>query len=243
MIIVRKKPFFLGVALLAGFLVIFCVILTPLIPVEGEKLNGLQFSDQVFNELSKGSSNFLYMAREASASMRGKIATLDIPLKNGAQGQIEQRLLANAHAEDVNSDSGRLAFKVDLGILLGQATSDSALFYDNEEDRLFAKYSGLEPLEVSRAWWDLLTPVARQLQLRGETAASNAVDTVIRRALEPGNNYFGIPAKKISDNIPLISFFLLFYIIYTVWYGFAIYEIFSGLGLMATSAEEEISEE
>lgn len=243
MIIVRKKPFFIGVGLLAGFFVIFCLLLLPIFPVDGEKLTGLQYSDQVFNELSKGSSNFIHMAREASASMRGTEISADITQKNASFEEIEKRLLANAQAKDVKSTDGRLSFTVDLGVLLAQATSDAALFYNNEDDRLLAKYGGQEPLEVSRAWWDLLSPLARQLQVRSQAKASSAVDTVIRRALEPGNNYYGIPAKKISDNIPLISLFLLFYIIYTVWYGFAIYEIFTGFGLMATDEEDEISEE
>lgn len=243
MIIIRKKPFYRGVALLAGFFAIFSLLFYPFITVDGEKLTALHYSDQVFNELSKGSSDFLYMAREASASMRGREINLNIAMNSGKLESIQKRLLNNAGAKDVNSSDGRLSFNVDLGALLAQATSDSTLLYNNEEDRLLAKYGGLEPLDVSRAWWDLLTPIGRQLQLHSQPGASSAVDTVIRRALEPGNNYFGIPAKKISDNILLISLFLLFYIIYTVWYGFAIYEIFSGFGLMAANMEEDIEEE
>lgn len=243
MIITRKKPFYRGLILLCLFFSIFYFLLTPVITIDGRKLTGLEYSDQVFNELSKGSSNFLPMAERAAASMKGCLISVTIPTKYPNQANILQRLLQNAQAKNINFANNHLSYKVDLGTLLSQATSDARLLYNNEEDRLLAKYSGFDPLQVASAWWNLLSPTATQLQIHNQQKESAAINTIIKRAIEPGNNYFGIPALQISQNIPLISAFLIFYIIYTIWYGFAIYEIFSGLGLMTSHSEEEICEE
>lgn len=243
MIIAAKKPFYRGVLLLIGFAIVFIIFMQPLFTVDGEKLTGLQYSDQVFNELSKGSSDFLYMAENASQAMKNHVIHVAFSQADNSLEKLQARLLKNANAQEMQITDHKMAFTVNLGTLLAQATSDARLLFFNEEDRLFAKYAGINPLEIAKAWWLLLSLIERQLQIHNQQPESAAINTVIRRAIEPGNNYFGIPGMKISENIGLISAFLLFYILYTVWYGFAVYEIFAGLGLMTSRAEEEICEE
>ena len=65
MLIHEKGPFVRGSILLISFLVLFCVLLTPIMRDEkGNHLTGLQYADNVFNELSKGSSYFIPSVRE-----------------------------------------------------------------------------------------------------------------------------------------------------------------------------------
>ena len=65
MLIHEKGPFVRGSVLLISFLVLFCVLLTPVMRDEkGNHLTGLQYADNVFNELSKGSSYFIPSVRE-----------------------------------------------------------------------------------------------------------------------------------------------------------------------------------
>ena len=65
MLIHEKGPFIRGSILLISFLVLFCVLLTPVMRDEkGNHLTGLQYADNVFNELSKGSSYFIPSVRE-----------------------------------------------------------------------------------------------------------------------------------------------------------------------------------
>lgn len=63
---------------------------------------------------------------------------------------------------------------------------------------------------------------------------------MISKGVEPSYNFFGITPMRVVDNIPLVAGFLIFYVIYTMWYGFAIFELFEGIGLtMKKSAKKE----
>ena len=77
----------------------------------------------------------------------------------------------------------------------------------------------------------------REVRLLRNDAEAQVVDQVIRRAIEPGNNFFSVTAVKVSDHIWLMSGMLIFYVIYTLWYGFSIFELFEGIGLAMTKSK------
>ena len=52
-----------------------------------------------------------------------------------------------------------------------------------------------------------------------------------KKAIECSYNYFGIEAKKISDSVGIVTFSLVFYVGYTLWYGFAVMFMFEGWGM------------
>jgi hypothetical protein len=56
------------------------------------------------------------------------------------------------------------------------------------------------------------------------------------RVFEPAYNFRGITPMRISDNYGKVIFLLVFYVLYTLWYGFSIMLIFEGVGISATSA-------
>ena len=41
------------------------------------------------------------------------------------------------------------------------------------------------------------------------------------------------------DNIALLTFMLVFYVVYTLWYGYGVFELFEGLGLGAHAGHKE----
>jgi hypothetical protein len=49
--------------------------------------------------------------------------------------------------------------------------------------------------------------------------------------VETSYNYYLIEPQKISDRAFIVLFSLVFYVIYTVWYGFAIMFMFEGWGM------------
>ncbi|MEJ2070137.1 MAG: hypothetical protein P8X58_06970, partial [Syntrophobacterales bacterium] len=51
------------------------------------------------------------------------------------------------------------------------------------------------------------------------------------RAIEPEYNLYGITATSVSDRAVLLTFMLVFYVIYTLWFGYGIFEMFEGFGL------------
>lgn len=244
MLIKNKKPFARGLLLLSSFIVLLVLILSPLIPGEGgEKITGLEYADEVFNELSKGSSYFITQARAAAKKMSGKNVHLVVPLTSERQAEMARSILDEAGVTHMSVEGEKLAFWGDLGKILLSAAQDSDLMYNNNGKAIQEKYGQANPLEIMAAWWHLLNPCVRELQKQKLLAEAGAVDQTLKRAVEPGNNFYGIKAEKVSGNIILLIALLLFYIFYTIWYGFGIYEIFDGLGLMSFKEEVETEEE
>lgn len=243
MIIVDKKPFLQGITLLVCFFILFSIILTPIFPDDpGSKINGLQYSDKLFNELSKGSSWFIPEAEQTAKSMLDKNVNLNIRILKPNLLSLQEELLKDADAKLVKSTPGsaqdsHLKFKGDLGKILLNVCQISERMYNNEE--LSEDYQDLPPTEVAQAWWYILNPAIKELQRQGLNNEASAVDRILRRALEPANNYYGIDPQKVGDNIFLVTALLLAYVIYTLWYGVGIYKLFKGLGLMNEHVEKE----
>lgn len=233
MLIRKKKPFAIGACLLLSFLFLFALILIPLIPGgDGDKINGLQYADKIFNRLAKGSSWFIPQVRASIGEHGDKNVSLTIKSPKPSTIPMAIELLRAAGAENVSANGDQLSFSGNLSAILNSAVNDAELLYNNNGTAIFTKYNGAEPLAVAAAWWNLLEPCIKVLQAQHLVQQATLVDAVIRRAIEPGNNFYGLLAWKVSENIPLICAFMLFYVVYTIWYGFAIYELFNGLGLM-----------
>ena len=54
---------------------------------------------------------------------------------------------------------------------------------------------------------------------------------VVKKAVEPSYNYYKIEPRKIGDLWGIVLFSLVFYVVYTMWYGFAIMFMFEGWGM------------
>jgi hypothetical protein len=52
-----------------------------------------------------------------------------------------------------------------------------------------------------------------------------------KKAVETAYNYYNIEPQKISDRFGIILLSLVFYVVYTVWYGFSIMFMFEGWGM------------
>jgi hypothetical protein len=58
-----------------------------------------------------------------------------------------------------------------------------------------------------------------------------SVDSVKTKAVEAAYNYYKIEPQKIGDRIGMVIFSLIFYVAYTLWYGFGILFMFEGWGI------------
>ena len=82
MLVHAKAPFIRGCLLLISFLALFGIMLMPLMKDElGNHMTGLQYADNVFNELSKGSSYFIPGVRNSVKTVEGKSVQLTVKLK------------------------------------------------------------------------------------------------------------------------------------------------------------------
>lgn len=243
MLICHRKNFFAGILLLASFFVMFYLMLMPLLrDADGQRLTLLQYADEAFNELSKGSSYFIPQVRESAERITGKDANLSIKVDRPALLPLMEKLLRMAGAE-VEIDGEKLAFSGDLGKILLAATDDSDLLYLNEGAKIKAKYGVGDPCEITSAWWRLLNPCVLELQKKDKLAEANAITATLTRAIEPANNFYGIKAAHMSGNVLLVCALLAFYLLYTIWYGFGIYELFDGIGMLGKNAKTEKTEE
>ncbi len=60
---------------------------------------------------------------------------------------------------------------------------------------------------------------------------AKVVSVVVQKAVELGYNYYKVEPQKIGDKIGVVLFSLIFYVAYTMWYGFSILFMFEGWGL------------
>lgn len=267
MLIHEKKPFVRGSLMLISFLAVFVILLTPVMPdpeKPGGHLTGLQFADDVFNKLSKGSSYFIPAVESAVKTVDGKFVDFTVPVKKAAYAPLAAMLATRAGA-DASVEDGKLSVSGDLGMILAAATADADLMYKNDAAGVLARYeadaeviaSSIDALKarsggvsdpsvnadqeralaVTGSWWYALQPAIKDLQKQGLFAEAKVVDTVVRRALEPGHNFFSIQEAKVSDHVFLMAAMLVFYVLYTLWYGFSIFELFEGIGLAMTKSK------
>lgn len=238
MLVHAKAPFIRGCLLLLSFLALFGIMLMPLMKDElGNHMTGLQYADNVFNELSKGSSYFIPGVRNSVKTVEGKSIQLTVKLKKADLAGLAGMVLEKSGATDVRVEDGKVSFSGNLGLILTSATDDADNLYNNNADAVSQKYDGQPALKVAAAWWYVLSPCIKELQKQYKIGESQVVDNVLRRAIEPGNNFFSVPAAKVSEHLILMSAMLIFYVLYTLWYGFAIFELFEGMGLAMTKSK------
>ena len=238
MLVHAKAPFIRGCLLLISFLILFVIMLMPLMKDElGNHMTGLQYADNVFNELSKGSSYFIPGVRNSVKTVEGKTVELSVKLKKADLAELAGMVLEKSGATEVRVENGKVTFSGNLGIILTSATDDADNLYNNDADAVAQKYDGQPALKVAAAWWYLLSPSIKELQKQHKIEEAQVVDNVMRRAIEPGNNFFSVPPAKVSEHLILMSAMLIFYVLYTLWYGFAIFELFEGMGLAMTKSK------
>ena len=73
--------------------------------------------------------------------------------------------------------------------------------------------------------------MVKDLEKQKAFKAAKITDVVIKKAVETAFNFYGIEPQKISDRFFIVLFSLFFYVVYTLWYGFAILYMFEGWGL------------
>ncbi len=221
-----KKEFGLGLALMAGFLAVLAVIFMPLF--EGGK-NTIDYLDNVFNSISKNSAYYIPELGKKAAAHVDKQVSLMIKASDAGQAERMEKLLAQAGAS-VERTGTQLAFDVDLGKLLGVTLADADLLFKNDGAALQGKYA-VEARRIGHDWHRMLGAAAKELDGQQLFAESKTVRDVMTKAIEPAYNYFGVKAVPMKDLLWVVLAALVGYVIYTVWYGYAILFLFEGWGL------------
>lgn len=233
-IIRNKKTFTIGVVLLASFILCCGIMLSP---VFGNNKTGLIYAEDMFNSLSKGSSYFIRDTQKIADAQKGITINLTIKASSPTDAARWGKLYSTAGAA-VNVNQSSVTINGDYGKILSAVVADSDSMYQDDSKSLEAKY-GYEGRAVLNDWNSSLKKMDTALKANSQFSAETALIKVQQKALEPAYNYYGIEIKKVSDNKGSLAFLLIFYVLYTIWYGFGLYFLFDGLGIVATKPKKK----
>lgn len=230
--IASKKKLTTGILLMASFIGVLILIF---LPIFGQGRNGLEFSDDLFNKLAKGSSYFIPKVQKEVATIANKQIDVSVKFKDPNLAKTADILLAKIGATgEVQGDL--YAIKGDLGKMLTQVVQDSDYMY-KDDSKPVADFYGIDAKKALEGWHTMLNAMIQPLQKQKLIHEASVINTVNQKAIEPAYNFYGIPAEHIGEKIVLVSGMLAFYLLYTVWYGFAIFDIFNGIGLSMTKSK------
>ncbi|MFZ2446614.1 MAG: hypothetical protein WAW37_09660 [Syntrophobacteraceae bacterium] len=237
MLVRHKKIFSLGALFAATFLVVLLVIFSPIF---GNGKNGLEFSDDLFNKLSKGSSYFIPDVEKGVKPFGGQSFTASVKVGNQ---DLAIKMLMAAGAQ-VGNEEGKLKVSGDLGKLLTTVLADSDAMYHNRGAEIAARYttSGGVDADASakkalKTWWEILNGMAKDFQFQKKIEQANVTDRVLKKGVEPAYNFYGVQAESVASKALLMTSLLVFYVLYTMWWGYGIFFMFDGIGLSMKKAK------
>lgn len=232
MVIRRKGKAWLGLLLGVSFFIVLVLFCAPVF----NGSNGLEQSDWLFNRLAKGSSYFIPDLRSAVGTVAEQRVAIAIPMDNPEQARQALTILSKA-APDSWVEGSTLRVSGKLAQVLGAALKDCDAMYLNHADEFRANY-GMEGKEALFVWFNALNAIARELQKGSATDIANSklVLSVVTKGIEPAYNFYGIQPETVSHRAGITTALLVFYLVYTVWWGFAIFYLCEGIGLAMTKA-------
>ncbi len=223
--IANKKEFTGGFVMLACFIAAYLFFLSPVF--SGQNL--LNFMDGLYNSISKKSAYYIPESKEKADKFAGNAVSLTLKVDDKASGEKIANLLQKNDAvtrvegESVNANA-------DLGQLLGNILDDADAMFANNGGQVQQKY-GYNEKEVLYGLWNTLKMMEANLKKQKKFKEAKIVHHIQTKAVEPAYNYYGIEAQNIKDKMGIVSASLAGYVVYTLWFGFAILFMFEGWGL------------
>ncbi|MCJ7616708.1 MAG: hypothetical protein MUO43_09255 [Desulfobacterales bacterium] len=223
--IAHKKEFYGGAALFIAFFVVLFIIFSPVF--NGQ--NGLDYLDSLYNSISKGSAYYVPKVKEETDKFIGNNVTMALTMTDENQAQQAASLFTKAGVTTEVSGA-QLNVSGDLGNILANCLEDSDSMYNNDGATVSSKY-GYNERQVLYNWHKSLTAADKNLKKQKLFKEAKVVALAIKKVVETSYNYYKIEPQKIGDRVGIVIFSLVFYVIYTLWYGFSILFMFEGWGL------------
>lgn len=223
--IADKRLFFKGFALLAAFSAVLIVMFMPLFK-EG---NALNYLDNLYNAISKGSAYYIPGLKEENAAYRGTPVGVTLGFANERQAEETAQLFEAAGAGVTRTGTG-ISVDGDLGAILDGCLADADAMFHNRGEAIREKY-GYGERQALYNWWTALNKMEMALKKQMMFKEAKFAGNVNQRSVECAYNYYGISPEKITDKIGIVVFSLAFYVLYTLWFGFSIMYLFEGWGM------------
>ncbi len=223
--IAHKREFYGGAGLMAIFIVVLIFIFMPI--YKGH--NGLDYLDALYNSISKGSAYYIPKLNKEAKEFRGHSVNMNLAMASNEQAKQSRTLFEKSGAMAKVSGS-TIQVAGDLGKILQNSLVDADLMYLNDGQKVSGKY-GYDEKRVLFNWWNALEAMDRDLKKQKLYKEAKLVTTVKKKAVEPSYNYYKVDPQRIMDRLGIVIFSLIFYVVYTLWYGFAIMFMFEGWGM------------
>ncbi|MBW2020041.1 MAG: hypothetical protein JRI58_10320 [Deltaproteobacteria bacterium] len=223
--IANKKEFFGGAGMMAAFIVVLIIIFMPLFGGQ----NGLNYLDNLYNCISKGSAYYIPKVKKETDKFMGSLVSVTLKMENETQARQTAHLFRQGGAS-VSTSGAELKVAGDLGKILKNCLADADYMYHNDGEKVSGKY-GYQEKRVLYNWWKAAKAMEKDLKKQKMFKEAKVVALVVKKAVESSYNYYKIEPQKIGDRIGIVIFSLIFYVVYTLWYGFAIMFMFEGWGM------------
>jgi hypothetical protein len=223
--IASKKKFYGGLGMLAAFGVVLIIIFSPVF--KGQ--NGLEYLDSLYNSISKGSAYYIPKVKDESDRFKGKPIAVTLVMADKDQAEQTAQLFETGGAS-VTVNGAQLRVTGDLGSILENCLADADVMYRNEGMKVSKKY-GYDERQALFNWWKAANAMDKDLKKQKLFKEAKVVALVTKKAVESSYNYYKIEPQKITERIGIVIFSLVFYVIYTLWYGFAVMFLFEGWGM------------
>ncbi|WP_027366024.1 hypothetical protein [Desulfotruncus alcoholivorax] len=231
--IINKKQFITGIVLLLIFTAVFITMMSPV--MNGKTV--IQAADDLFNQLTKGSTYSIPKVTDKAAKFEGTSFQVSVKAESPEDVEKYTKVFSAAGAQ-VTPAGGKVKIAGDLGKVSVAALNDADIEFNNNGAQLKSKY-GMESREVIYYWYNGFKAISAQYKLDNKVKELDIVNSVMTKGLEPAYNFEGIQAVKVNERSGITTFMLVFYVLYTILYGFAIMYLFEGLGIVASSHGEK----
>jgi len=223
--IANKKEFYGGFALLVGFFVVLGVMFTPVF--EGK--NALNYLDSLYNTISKGSAYYIPKLQKEVSEFKAEPVSMTITMKSAQQAE-KTALLFTKSGASAEVTGAEIKINGDFNKIMENSLEDSDNMFNNKGDIVSEKY-GYPEKEVLFNWWSAIKVMDKEFGKQGKFREMKLIGSVSKKGVECSYNYYKIIPQKISEKLGIVVFSLVFYVVYTMWYGFAILFMFEGWGL------------
>lgn len=221
----NKKEFGLGFVLFIAFWIVFAVMLSPVF--KGKNL--LDYMDNLYNTISKKSSYYIPDVKKKADAFRGQQIEFVVKAKDADQAARMSKLFQASQAT-VTVEDKNVKVSGDTAMIFDNVLADADAMFKNDGQAIKSKY-GLEEKQVLYDWWNAMKAAEAGMAKQEKFKESTTFNRVMTKAIEPAYNYYGIQATDIKEKIWMVILSLAGYVIYTMWYGFAILFMFEGWGM------------
>ena len=232
MAITNKGTLTMGIFLAFSFIGVLILIFSP---IYGKGMNGLDFADDLFNKLAKGSSYFIPKLKEANRKFQGKTFTVTFKVEKPAEAEQITKLFTAAGCK-VEVQGTNIKIDGDLGKTMDLIIKDSDLMFNNQGKEVMASY-GFDEKEVMKSWWTALAKMDKFFKKNLKIEEANHISEISKKGIEPAYNFYKIEPQRVADRSGIMIFLLAFYVFYTLWWGYAIFYLFDGVGLTMKKAK------